>query len=91
MSKAHDPAIIEAAVRALLEDEDIQLWDYPHIARCILAAVTPLIEAAALERAAKVAEEIQRREIVNDYSFDACRQIAAAIRALIIKDSGGGE
>ena len=41
----------------------------------VVAAVTPLIEAAALERAAKVAEE-------EGSDFDTCKEIAAAIRAL---------
>jgi hypothetical protein len=57
---APDPKLVEAAARALREDNDIQLWGiighedyYPHIVRCILAAVTPLIEAATLERTAK--------------------------------------
>lgn len=81
MSKSHDPAIIEAAVRALLEDEDIQLWDYPHIARCILAAVTPLIEAAALERAAQVAEKHTNWPATVPEQW-AREEIAAAIRAL---------
>jgi hypothetical protein len=45
------------------------------IAEAVLAAATPLIEAAALERAAKVAESYG-----NEYDYDGL--IAAAIRAL---------
>ena len=64
-----DPAIIEAAARALHQDdwgvdkpwessgaEDMD--NYRNIARVLIPAVTPRIEAAALEKAAKVTEEM---------------------------------
>jgi hypothetical protein len=51
-----DPTIIEAAARALRER-----GKYPHsyddVAKAVLTAVTPMIEAAALEKAAKVADK----------------------------------
>jgi len=47
-------AIIEAAARALRESVGMSQYDR---AEAVLAAVTPLIEAAVLEKAAKVAEE----------------------------------
>jgi len=72
-----DPAIIEAAARAMCRDTKIPEARW-HVfigpVEPILAAVTPLIEAAALERAAKVAEDPRA-----GYDFD----IAATIRALI--------
>jgi len=76
-------AIIEAAARAMAG------WVWPgedelhhDLAIRVLTAVTPMIEAAALERAAKVAEEHGERwkHVNGEY-------IADAIRALIVKDS----
>jgi signal-transduction protein with cAMP-binding, CBS, and nucleotidyltransferase domain len=49
------------------------------------AAVTPVIRAAALEEAVVAAKERERRERDNDGEsvyIEACRDIAAAIRAL---------
>jgi hypothetical protein len=83
-----DPAIIEAAARAMCRDTKIPEARW-HVfigpVDPILAAVTPLIEAAALEKAAKFVEGWER------YEFEDCGNIAAAIRALIAKDSGGGD
>jgi P2-related tail formation protein len=86
------PAIIEAAARALfeamerldpeLDDPDWEKLDdeEKHFFRVCVRAVTPRIEAATLEKAAKVAEE-----------YHNPNRIAAEIRALITKDSGGGD
>jgi hypothetical protein len=93
-------AIIEAAARALaLTFDGINTWEsyeervrenYRVMAEAALAAVIPLIEAAALERAAKVAEDRD-----GNYSWPGAspavlqrhsREIAAAIRALIITE-----
>lgn len=53
----HDQAIIEAAARAMMSAEEwSSFWDENDAKRLVVAAA-PLIEAAALERAAKVAEE----------------------------------
>ena len=72
-----DPALIEVAVQALQQGE-ISASDEELLA-LVIAAVTPLIEAAVLERAAQFVE--------NDYyrtegMAGACDHIAAAIRAL---------
>ena len=74
----HDPAITEAAARAMFEVDETAALDETELARAswIVAAVAPLIEAAALERAAKVAEEI------SPEVFQTPSDIAAAIRAL---------
>jgi hypothetical protein len=72
-----DPAIIEAAARAMknsigdIEHLILQRTDYDAMARSVVRDITPLIEAAALERAAKVAEE-----------YHTAKGAAAAIRAL---------
>jgi hypothetical protein len=84
-----DPAIIEAAARALrdshCEDNGSPVWgEYCDMARAVLAAVTPLIEAAALERAAKVADS--RPDSLMKIE---AREIAAAIRALIQPPASG--
>jgi len=85
------PAIIEAAARAMCEwdgqPKDYDGW-YLELAKAAVDAVTPLIEAAALERAAKVAEDYdgEFEEVIL-----AQGDIAAAIRDLIAKDSGGGD
>ncbi len=53
------PAIVEAAARALcvhLTGSDGVWEDYVDDVQPVLAAITPLIEAAALEKAAKVAD-----------------------------------
>jgi hypothetical protein len=77
-----DPAILEAAARALRKEPI--LFDYPdeclEIVRVVLAAVAPLIRAQVLEEAALVAEECFSDAplsipLVGD-------QIATAIRAL---------
>ena len=53
-----DPAIIEAAERALDQNvEDISTREIESAAIAVLAAVTPRIEATALEKAAKVADD----------------------------------
>ena len=85
-----DPAIIEAAARALKE-RAADIYVPRRTVEVILAAVTPLIEAAALERAAKVAEEHERRERDSNFHDIYAEACSAAIRALIVKDSGGGE
>ncbi|MEK1930345.1 MAG: hypothetical protein AAAC47_11280 [Pararhizobium sp.] len=77
-----DP-IIEAAARALRKEPI--LFDYPpdeclEIVRVVLAAVTPLIRAAALEEAAVVAEEVSSGQTVTR------KKIAFRIRALIPSD-----
>jgi hypothetical protein len=66
--------IIEAAAQALAE---CGFYDNEAIAaaKTMLAAVTPLIEAEALERAAKVAEEDE----AHSWQW---ANVAAAIRAL---------
>jgi len=88
-----DP-IIEAAARALCDSNTYEE---------LLAAVTPLIEASALERAAKVADEaralclalIENIEpsstvhFMKKQSAFTAECIAVDIRALIPKDSGG--
>jgi hypothetical protein len=79
-------AIIEAAARALAA---CGFYDNEATAaaRTMLAAVTPLIEAAALEKAAKLVEEGD-----GNYRWAGrAAELAAAIRALIVKDSGGGD
>jgi hypothetical protein len=50
--------IIEAAERALQDfpHDHIIADDYSYMAEALIAAVTPLIEAQALERAAKIVE-----------------------------------
>jgi hypothetical protein len=78
----HDPAIIEAAARALrkIEDNpnDVPIWGGGHYftAERVLAAVTPLIRAAALEEAAAMVEQ----STLVDYSL--LKYFAADIRAL---------
>jgi len=75
-----DP-IFEAAAAELEE------WDsYQHemMARAVLRVVTPLIEAAALERAAKVAEDYDVKRMDGYIARDnVAVAIAAAVRALI--------
>ena len=88
-----DPALIEAAARAMPSfwDDDDKLGT----ARLVLTAVIPLIEAATLERAAKVAEEHtvdyrcinghDRCDGMGDRDCPYCERgsdCAAAIRAL---------
>jgi len=71
----HDPAIIKAAAQ-VLQNESYMFTDDEEdnrVVRAILTAVTPLIETATLERAAKVAE---------NYPVLEARSIAAKIRAL---------
>jgi len=88
-----DP-IIEAIERVLSEDDGFDedtpsiLEQYRNLAHLIRAAVTPLIRAAALEEAAKVADDDD-----GQFSYagehrnmamlqQCCREIASAIRAL---------
>ena len=91
-----NPAIIEAAARVLFERdmpgswdhiEDYKHWtaederdEYRETAAAVLAAVTPLIEAAALERAAKSFED--EEELDADSAWLSRREIAASLRAL---------
>lgn len=66
-----DPDIIDVAVRVLNEKAPMPMEALVGIAS-VLAAVTPLIEAAALERAAKVAMDHP----------GGSYEVAVAIRAL---------
>jgi hypothetical protein len=78
-----DPAIIEAAVRALKVARPLfYKYETAHLAKTIVAAVTPLIRAAALEEAALTIEE--RLLLMDDYRRDlfTVRDGAAAVRAL---------
>jgi hypothetical protein len=72
-------AIIEAAARAL---ECLPGGDELHrdLALRVLSAVTPLIRAAALEEAAKVADF--RGGLSPDPERIIAKQVAAAIRSL---------
>jgi hypothetical protein len=81
-----DSAIIEAAARALHDDENIYLWvdsaaHYRNIASTVLMVAYPLIRAAALEEAAKVAEENRYFGLISEKVITG-PEIAAAIRAL---------
>ena len=76
-----DPAIVEAAARAIGCTDEDNVWEeipfdnrewYRELAMCVLVKVTPMIEAAALERAAKVAMDHP----------SGSYQVATAIRAL---------
>jgi hypothetical protein len=80
-----DPAIIKAVARALCVHATggERTWGfererehYLKLAEAVLAAVTPLIEIAALERAAKGAEDC-------DGAYTTRERVAAAIRTLI--------
>jgi len=81
--------IIEAAARAMC-DRQAAKWNIISDASRkwyleLAAAVTPLIRSAALEEAAQVAEERERRESDNDGEhayIEACRDIAYDLRAL---------
>ena len=80
-----DPAIIEAAEKALQDfpHEHIIADDYSYMAEALIAAVTPLIRAAALEEAAKVAEDQPSAPLkIGAPQTWIKQQIAAAIRAL---------
>jgi hypothetical protein len=90
----HDPdAIFKVALEAMCKaaylssfwNEGDEAW---RVATAIVAAITPLIRAEALEEAAKVADDED-----GEYSYagehrnmamlqQCCREIAAAIRAL---------
>lgn len=84
-----DTDIIEAAAQALYEyGHHRDAYDWRHagepergqareVAAAVLAAVMPMIEARALERAAAVAEGFAAD------SVPSTRKIAAAIRALV--------
>ena len=86
-----DPAIIEAAARAIydngLEWHDCPDEWYREMLSVVLAAVTPLIRAAALEKAARAFEFDG-----DGHDSHPCRftteEIAAAIRALISPAAG---
>jgi hypothetical protein len=67
-----DPAILEAAARALRE---LRVSEAEYAAVFVLDIVTPLIRAAALEEAAVIAESEIWQPFVRD-------KIAARIRAL---------
>jgi len=92
-----DPAIIEAAARALRDNLGTRVFEAEHAAKIVLAAVTPLIRAAALEEAAKVAdaeaqeyaahsqlkaEGKQEEALIYARYTIMAKTIAAAIRAL---------
>ena len=89
-----DPAIIEAAARALQEEtynyHSSQGELYRKLARAALSVAAPFIEAAALERAAQAFEPDEDGHDAHNYRWKV-KEIAAAIRALIAKDSGGGD
>jgi hypothetical protein len=72
-----DHTIIEAAARALRDESYMffEMDEAQRLAIAVLAAVTPLIRAAALEEAAKVAEDYRMTSQVADV-------IAEDIRAL---------
>jgi len=78
----HDPAITEAAARAMFEVDETATLDETELARAswIVAAIAPLIRDDALEEAATVAEKYRAG------AYEARQRIAAAIRAL--KTSG---
>jgi hypothetical protein len=73
-------AIIEAAAKALTNaTEWSSFWgenDARQLVQAILPVIAPVIEAAALEKAAKVAEKYK---LAEDFT---ATEIAAAIRAL---------
>jgi len=68
-----DTAITEAAARALEQRAQFYAAEAVQAARIVIDVVGPLIEAAALERAAKVAEGMKHSGWIG---------ISAAIRAL---------
>ena len=76
-----NPAIIEAATQAMPSfwTENDKKW----LVRDILAAVTPLIEAAALERAARVADDHELAD--GAYIAATSRQQGAAMTDDIIE------
>ena len=79
------PTIIEAAEKALQDfpHEHIIADDYSYMAEALIAAVTPLIRAAALEEAAKVAEDQPSAPLkIGAPQTWIKQQIAAAIRTL---------
>ena len=74
-------SVIDVAAQTLKDAADLSaFWDDEvetrRVAQAVLATVTPLIRAQALEEAAKVAEE---HYLVSTMETD---EIAAAIRAL---------
>ena len=75
-----NPAIIEAAARAMMSAEEWSSFWSEDDAKRLVAAAAPLIEAAALEQAAEVAEEYPCS--ASSALPGAGDQIAAAIRAL---------
>ena len=87
-----DPAITKAAAHQIMLK--LQLCDFGDVVEAatnVLTAVTPMIEAPAYERAAKVAEDAYggkahtyASENADTYRAqdDVCAKIAARIRAL---------
>lgn len=75
--------IIEAIAQALYNESHMLYSneEEQRIGRAILTAITPLIEAAALERAAKVAEKHTGWPATVPEQW-AREEVAAAIRAL---------
>ena len=80
-----DPEIVEVVARALNYEDGEYSWElttagtrdwYSNLAQVALAATIPLIEAAVLERAAKVIDDDEF------YSERAPEEVATAIRAL---------
>jgi hypothetical protein len=85
------PAIIEAAARALFEPDETGMYSEPKLAlvRTVLAAVTPLIRAAALEEAAEVVEGMTAIPFSAEHSayvhgqIDAFNAAACVFRSII--------
>jgi hypothetical protein len=84
-----DPAIIEAASRELMNPKSFLSYDEAQqLVTAVLATATPLIRAAALEEAARVAEDVDRDVAGQNSSWSVgyfaqhIRGTAAAIRAL---------
>jgi hypothetical protein len=91
MVRALTDDVIEAAARALYDFDSYPMpWgdeieekrnDYRELATTVLAAVTPLIRAAALEEAARAFEPDEDGHDAHSYRWTA-EEIAAAIRSL---------
>ena len=83
-----DPEIVEVVARALNYEDGEYSWElttagtrewYSNLAQVALTAAAPLIEAAVLEKAAKVAEKYPATSVARQWAGE---QIAATIRAL---------
>ena len=75
-----DPAIVEVATRAMCELDENKRYGYNFIAETIITAVTPLIEAAALERIEELEaalRAIKKLGRTRGYGREALAQIAA--------------